>query len=423
MKHILYLNILLLLLFSAPSMGAENEVLQKSSITLRGRVYGGDLNNILSNASVMVDGTNLSSVTNQDGYFTLVVPSSSRNSNLIVRHLGYANHSVPIIALIDKPGYNILLTPSSIELSELYVVSGDGADIVKAALKSIPKNYSSDPSMMIAFYRESIKKNSNYISLVEAVLDVYKSAYRGYSADQAKIYIGRRATDVSPRDTILMKFQGGISTALMLDIAKHPDVIFDENASEYVFHIDGLVNINDKPHYAISFMPHSGITEILFRGVLYIEMESLAIARAEFNMNVENRSDATTIFIRKKPAKMKAEVTEARYVVDFIENDGKWFFNYSSTLISFKVRWTNRLFGLFSTTYTIGSEMAITDRYNSGVVKFPRSERVKSSDVIAEKVEHFQDPDFWGEYNVIEPDIEINKAIKRLSGKLSRRNN
>lgn len=423
MKHILFLNILLLLLFSAPSMGAENEVLQKSSITLRGRVYGGDLNNVLSNASVMVEGTNLSSVTNQDGYFTLVVPSSSRNSNLIVRHLGYANQSVPIIALIDKPGYNILLTPSSIELSELYVVSGDGADIVKAALKSIPKNYSSDPSMMIAFYRESIKKNSNYISLVEAVLDVYKSAYRGYSADQAKIYIGRRATDVSPRDTILMKFQGGISTALMLDIAKHPDVIFDENASEYIFHIDGLVNINDKPHYAISFMPHSSIAEILFRGVLYIEMESLAIARAEFNMNVENRRDATTIFIRKKPAKMKAEVTEAKYVVDFIENDGEWFFNYSSTLISFKVRWTNRLFGFFSTTYTIGSEMAITDRYNLGVVKFPRNERVKSSDVIAEKVEHFQDPDFWGEYNVIEPDIEINKAIKRLSGKLSRRNN
>ena len=138
-------------------------------------------------------------------------------------------------------------------------------------------------------------------------------------------------------------------------------------------------------------------------------------------MNVEGRKDATNIFIRKKPAKMKVDVEEARYVADFVESNGKWYFNYSSTEVKFKVRWTNRFFGLFSTSYIIGSEIAVTDRYENGVSKFPRKERIRSSDVIAEKVEYFQDPDFWGEYNVIEPDLEITKAIKRLSGKLSRR--
>ena len=118
---------------------------------------------------------------------------------------------------------------------------------------------------------------------------------------------------------------------------------------------------------------------------------------------------------------MKADVEEARYVVDFIESNGMWHFNYSSTEVKFKVRWTNRFFGLFSTTYIIGSEIAITDRYENGVNKFPRKDRIRSSDVIAEKVEYFRDPDFWGEYNVIEPDLEIAKAIKRLSGKLQRR--
>jgi lipocalin len=54
-------------------------------------------------------------------------------------------------------------------------------------------------------------------------------------------------------------------------------------------------------------------------------------------------------------------------------------------------------------------------------VKFPRNERIRSTDVIAEKVEHFLDPNFWGTYNVIEPDQEISHAIKRLSGKLKRR--
>jgi hypothetical protein len=54
-------------------------------------------------------------------------------------------------------------------------------------------------------------------------------------------------------------------------------------------------------------------------------------------------------------------------------------------------------------------------------VKFPRSERIRSTDIIAGKVEDFQDSDFWGEYNVIEPDAEISDAIKKLSDKLRRR--
>ena len=95
-------------------------------------------------------------------------------------------------------------------------------------------------------------------------------------------------------------------------------------------------------------------------------------------------------------------------------------FNYSGTEVSFRVRWTNRFFGLFATNYTVRSEMAVRQIYDN-VVKFPAMKEYLP-DVIAEKVEHFLDPYFWGAYNVIEPDQEINDAIKRLGGKLKRRN-
>jgi hypothetical protein len=327
-----------------------------------------------------------------------------------------------VITLIDSPNNHILLTPSPIQLNEVLVVSGDGRNLVREALERIPQNYATDPNMMIAFYRESVEKGNNYISLVETVLDIYKASYRSYNNDQARIYIGRKATDITPRDTVLLKFQGGISDALMVDIAKNPEIVFGTDGAEYNFHIEGLININNKPHYIIDFSPTAGIEEILFRGTIYLDAATLAFARMEFNMNVENRKDAASIFIRRKPSKMRVEVTEASYMVNYTENEGKWHFNYSGTKVSFRVRWTNRFFGLFSTAYTIRSEMAITDRYNDNVIKFPRRERIRSTDVIAEKVEHFLDPNFWGAYNVIEPDQEISEAIKRLSGKLKRRN-
>ena len=152
-----------------------------------------------------------------------------------------------------------------------------------------------------------------------------------------------------------------------------------------------------------------------------MDVASLAFKRMEFNMNVEGRKDAASIFIKRKPSSMRATAESATYVVDYVERNGKWYFNYSSTEVQFKVRWKRRFFGLFSSTYTILSEIAITDRYEDDVQKFSRKERIRSTDVIAEKVEHFQDSEFWGDYTVIEPDKEIANAIKRLSNKLLRR--
>ncbi|MDR0422460.1 MAG: carboxypeptidase-like regulatory domain-containing protein [Proteiniphilum sp.] len=410
-----------LFLLPASSLFSGNTVQPDSIYLLRGRVLGADSNKPLPNASISVQQINVSSVTNQDGYFSIRVPASTRQSQLHIRYLGYENRLIPIASLINNPNNHITLKPSHFELKEIVVVSGDGAELIRQALQRIPQNYPDDPHMMVAFYRESVKKGSNHISLVEAVLDIYKAAYDSYGNDQSRIYIGRKATDISPRDTILLKFQGGISDALMLDIAKNPEIVFGTDASEYQFHIEGLININNKPHYVISFFPQPGISDILFRGNIYLDAASLAFARMEFNMNVEDRKDAADIFIRRKPPRMRVELNEAKYAVNFTESDGKWFFNYSSTGVSFRVRWANRFFGLFATTYTVNSEIAITDRYDNNVTKFPRNERIRSTDVIAEKIEHFLDPGFWGEYNVIEPDQEIMDAVKRLSGKLRRR--
>lgn len=421
MKHLLILVVFLCLAALPDLCSANIEQQADSTYLLRGRVFGSDTREPLSNASITVQQANVASVTNQDGYFSIRVPASSLNLQLIIHYLGYENKEIPVTSLIDNPNNNINLKPAPIELSEILVVSGDGSKLIQEALQRIPVNYDYDPNMMVAFYRESIKKGANYISLVEAVLDVYKASYRSYSNDQARIYIGRKATDISPRDTVLLKFQGGISDALMLDIAKNPEIVFGTDASEYSFHIEGLISIDNKPHYIISFKPLPFIDEILFRGTIYLDAASLAFARMEFNMNVEDRNDATNIFIRRKPSKMRVEVSEAKYVVNYLENNGKWYFNYSSTEVSFRVRWTNHFFGLFATNYIIGSEIAITDRYNDNILKFPRTERIRSTDVIAERVEYFLDPGFWGEYNVIEPDQQINDAIKRLSDKLRRR--
>ena len=422
MKKVKFLFILAcsLLLFQSEVIHAQQIV--EANIPIKGRVVADDSRTPLEYASVTINNTNISTVTNQDGYFSLRIPESAKNYQLKVQYLGYNNVSIPVITLIDKDDNVIRMRTGSIELDEIEILSGDGTHLVKEALRSITQNYDEDPNMMVAFYREAIKKGSKHLSLVETVLDVYKASYKSYREDQARIYIGRKATDISAKDTVFMKFQGGISDALMLDIAKHPEVVFGDEAEGYIFNIEGVITMDDRPHYIIEFFPYEGIEDILFRGRIYLDVASLAFKRMEFNMNVEGRDEASRIFIKRKPSSMRVSAESAKYIVDYVERNGKWYFNYSSTEVQFKVRWRKRsFFGLFSSNYTIFSEMAITDRYEDDVQRFPRKERIRSTDVIAEKVEYFQDPQFWGDYTVIEPDKEITNAIKRLSDKLLRR--
>ena len=63
------------------------------------------------------------------------------------------------------------------------------------------------------------------------------------------------------------------------------------------------------------------------------------------------------------------------------------------------------------------SEIAITNRSIEDVGRFENKERFKRSQVLDNLVYIFFDQDFWGSYNVIEPDQTIESAIKRLNKK------
>ncbi|MEJ1730434.1 hypothetical protein SMA90_29330, partial [Escherichia coli] len=103
-------------------------------------------------------------------------------------------------------------------------------------------------------------------------------------------------------------------------------------------------------------------------------------------MNVENRPDATNIFISRRPAGFKATVLYATYLVQYKEINGKWTFNYSRTEIKFDSKWDRKL---FKNTYTITSELAITER-SDRTMKIPSQQRVRLTDITLDKVTDFQ---------------------------------
>ena len=422
-NHHLLIAFVLLLSFAVQTVNAGNSSRRKSNdqqdyITLKGKIVDAETGTPLVFATVAVVETNVAIVTNIDGEFTLKIGESVTSKNLQLSYLGYKNKIIPISELKDNGFKNIIsMETAPIPIKEIIVKPLDPVDIVGKAIDRISKNYATVPNLMTAFYRETIRKNRSYVSIGEAVVEIFKAPYNSdVRFDGARIYKGRKSSDVEKMDTVLFKLQGGPVSVLQLDIAKNTETVLTREAMEYYdYSLSGVIEIDDKPHYVIDFVQKPSADMPLFMGSLYIETDSYAITEVEFGFNLSDKAAAASIFIKKKPLGMEVTPEVATYRTKYREQDGKWYFAYSRAEVKFKVNWKRKLFHTF---YTTMSEIAITDRTDQEVIKFAGKDKIRYNDVFSEKVTSFTDPEYWGDYNVIEPDQSIESAIRKLSRKL-----
>jgi hypothetical protein len=422
-KHISFIAALLLLAFTAGTVSAGNLSLKKKSdqqnyITIKGKIIDAESGTPLVFATVAVKESNVAIVTNIDGEFTLKIGEPLTAKNLEITFLGYKNKTIAISELRDNGYKNVIsLETAPIPIKEIIVKPLDPVDIVEKAINRISKNYESVPNLMTAFYRETIRKNRTYVSIGEAVVEIFKAPYANdIRFDGARIYKGRKSSDVEKMDTVLFKLQGGPVSVMQLDIVKNSESVLTIDAMQYYnYALSGVIEIDNKPHYVIDFVQKPSVDMPLFMGSLYIEMDSYAITEVEFGFNLSDKEAASSIFIRKKPLGMKVTPEIATYRTKYREQNGKWYFAYSRAEVKFKVDWNKKLFNTF---YTTMSEIAVTDRTDQEVIKFAGKDKIKYTDVFSEKVSSFTDPAFWGDYNVIEPDQSIESAIRKLSRKL-----
>jgi len=426
MKTMRFFSLVTLLLLSAftaqtisadPSPGRKKND-QQTLLTFKGKVVDAETGTPLVFASVAVKETNVATVTNIDGEFLIKITETQISRNLEVTFLGYKNKVVPLTDLREDGYKNVInMVSAPIPIKEIIVKPIDPDAIVRNCISRIGKNYVNEPNLMTAFYRETIRKNRTYVSIGEAVVEIFKAPYdNDLRFDGARIYKGRKGSDVQKMDTVLFKLQGGPVTVLQLDIAKNTQDVLTLDAMKYYdYSMSTVVEIDSKPHYVIMFRQKPTVDMPLFMGNLYIATDTYALTEAEFGFNLEDKEAVSSIFIKKKPLGMEVTPEVATYRVKYRIQDNKWYLAYSRAEVKFKVDWKKRL---FNTYYTTMSEIAITDRTNEEVVKFTGKEKIRYNDVFSEQVEAFTDPEFWGEYNVIEPDQSIESAIRRLSRKL-----
>ena len=394
-------------------------------ITLHGHVLDSSNSESLFFSSVSLSGSSISNVSNADGVFSLKIPENTpADARITISHLGFMTRTLTVGEFAgstqEKP-LVIQLAPMTLELDPARVRAMDGQAIFRAAFYKIRDNYPNERVGMTAFYREMIRKGTaKYLVLNEAVIDIDKAPYIGLSPDRVGIYKGRGSLNYDSSDTLLVKLQGGINTALNIDMVKNPFVglSIDEMMTMYTFDLTGTAMYDGRSFYAIRFTPINPEDGILFKGTVYIETESLAIGRVEFSLDFEGRAEeAARIFIVKRSQGMRFMVNRADYVVSYRCVDDTWYYDYCRVDLGLNAR---KQRSLFRSNFSITAEMAVTDHKEGGIAIDP-AERVKFKDILSDQVSAFADDNFWEDYNIIEPDQSIDVVIRRIVRQLNRR--
>lgn len=377
--------------------------------TVSGSVVDSATGRAIEGANVTAEG--LSVVTNGDGYF--VLKSDAKIETIAVSHVGYRLKRVSVDGL-SAENVQIRLEPTAIQLREVLVVADNPRELVNTAIRKIPRNYSPVPELYRCFYRETAMKRQHYICVAEGVVDMYKTSYqKGNGRDGVAISKGRRLLSPKRSDTLSVKVLGGPVAPVQLDVVKNTDFLLNsEELDHYELKMEVPTSIGDRSQYVISLTPRVKLPYALHFGKLYIDRETLAFTRVELTLDMSDRQKATDVMLIKKPLGVRFKPKEMSLLVDYRQGaDGLSRISYIRTTLRFNCDWKRKL---FSTSFATFCELAVISSTNRDVQPIRGRETFDQRDAFFDKVDYFRDPDFWQDYNIIEPTESLDKAVQRL---------
>jgi hypothetical protein len=379
-------------------------------IRFSGKIIDREEKEPLPNTSISIQKKNTGTISNMDGEFDFKIPGIYSNDTVVISCVGYRQYYLPVQQIKPEPE-TIYLQPTTIQLKEIKVTAVNPQDILKRILDKIHLNYPRFPEIMTAFYREVLKQDNNYIDIAEALMEIRKSSYENRNLeDRVKFIKGRKSLDVKPFQYVDFKMQGGPYYITKLDVVKTVDSFLDPEFRDfYKYAFDQIVEFNGRETYVIEFKPREKVDYPCYQGKLYVDMSTLALVQADFELSRSGLKFAHESLIRKKPKDFYVRPVQANYQVNYRRTNGKWHLSTARASVKFRVKSkSDKVNSLFHSN----SELLITDIRPDDGTSFKRNELFSPRDIFTEIVTSF-DESFWGDYNTIKPSESLRKALDK----------
>jgi hypothetical protein len=390
----------------------EGNVINKIQyITIRGTITDQKKEETIPFCNISIIGQAIGTMSNNDGYYSIKIPVKYQNDTLRFSCLGFLPTDIPIDNISDSL-LNIGLEKTVYHLKTVDVVHYHPPSVLQSFFENLNNNYNDEYALFTTYYREIIQENSNYSDVSEAVLNVLKAPYSNEnSEDLVKFIKGRKSSNVQPFDEIRFRLKGGPYYITKLDVVKNKESFINpEFIQLYTYEFQQKTLIDGRETVVISFTPIYNLRDMLYEGLLYFDIETWALSRIEFDYTRQGLQVARQMMIEKEPKGCKAIPTDLSYQVQYKYIDKKWYLFSARSSMQIKIYDKEKR---QKTKFKSISEILTTNIEIGDLQHFNRKDILKPNEFFTERINGY-DKEFWEDYNVIQPEEELNNALKKF---------
>ncbi|TVQ92860.1 MAG: hypothetical protein EA393_03060 [Bacteroidetes bacterium] len=393
---------------------SSDEEYTTRTFQVQGRILDGETGNSLPFASIFLKGRSVGVTSNQDGNFKIRINDFNDSDSLQISYVGYKSRVIPISLLIEG-FHEIYLDVDVVSLQEVVVTWYNPYEILNRALNARNDLYPSQASHHTSFYREGAFKDDMILNYSEAVFRIFKTSYNSQADDQVMLLKSRNITNLDLEDTLMLKLKAGVRSALELDVMKTlPEFLQPEFFSSYKYTGAYIVAFESGSAFAIEFQEAEYVREPLYRGTIYIDRETFAVLRAEFEIHPSYLRKHERRFIPRRSPDHITRIQNMKYVVQYRKWEGKYYLKHARGDIDIRIRPRNRLFGK---NYNVFFEMAVVNIDTLETGRFRRRETLNTRSVFMDQ-KFYYDADFWKDFNIILPEKNISDALQEINYRL-----
>ena len=378
-------------------------------LEVSGRVLAADGSGGLPMVNIGVEGRALGTSTNDEGRFVLRYPRAYIGEALVFSSLGFVSERFSLPQ--NDSVLEVALKNYSIHLPEVQVLYTDPDQLMRSVRRRLAQNYPSEPFLLTAFFRETIRQDDEYVEVSEAVVDIYKPSYQaGFASERVRFVKGRKGATARDMEVVQFKLLGGPFHFAQVDVVRNGDFLPDEEGfSAYRYLYKGVDMDNDRVLYRVGFEPLHDEEGLFYRGELRIDKESRAVVRVDFELTPASIRRSRSYLVRRDSRRFRTRPVVARYHLAYRPWGQHWVLSRVRGEVSLRVNDRDRRQrSLFATV----SEMLVSDFAPAdGQQRIPWSEAYRSDYVLSEQLGTF-DPDFWQFYNVVEPDEDLRRVFQ-----------
>ncbi|WP_434036712.1 carboxypeptidase-like regulatory domain-containing protein [Formosa sp. 4Alg 33] len=334
----------------------------------------------IESASIYIKNTTTGTISNADGKFVLLVPSSMENDTLVISSIGYKSFKV-LVKDFDN-SEEVFLEEDIASLDEVLLVADTrpkkGNDIVLKMISRLPDNLPDFPYLEKGFLRHKERNKKEFKWLIESAITLYDSSAQSSASENLKINVDemRKSYDLRDVDSLLAytaylkqhgktNFQAKnlrrdtIATASLVKAIKWNDIrtnglqnffggklnllrntrgdraLFGEKVLDYhQFELDTVLVDNERKIYKIKISKGESNINLETKGIfnagyiaegwLYVYWDTYAVKKIEYTLIADSEAQKTRSRIL-----FDTQVNH-KLVINYIEYDGKMYTNYVS---------------------------------------------------------------------------------------------